>query len=375
MDQYKELLDEGNRLLSEGRLDEALLVAEKAVADNAESAEAYALLGDCRERQGDLRGALEAYDKVVELNPNSPLDRIKLAHLRNLFEQRTTEPGSGRRRAALAALAAVVMVASFGAAAALFSQRGDKTTSQPVSEPDASAPAYAMNTPMGMVPDRSTVTPAATTQNMPEAQPVNRPSRPTEEATLPSADRPGSAGLATEGPIGPLRVRPDGSLPPANRPTESNPTRPNTGDPEPSRVRPSESGSTSGGTTTKPPRAPVYEITSSSQPNKTGGAGSTPITNNPNDVSNMLRVARQSYASGDYERAAGAYQRALSMGADPATTNQRLGQCYERLGRKSEAINAYRDAVAAYERRASQGDATSQAGLDACRQALRTLGG
>ena len=86
--------------------------------------------------------------------------------------------------------------------------------------------------------------------------------------------------------------------------------------------------------------------------------------------------ARQFFNSGDYAKAAKAYEDALAAGAEPASTNQRLGQCYQRLGRKADAKRAYENAVRYFtaQVQASPDSVTLRTALQACQQALKALG-
>jgi tetratricopeptide (TPR) repeat protein len=77
---------------------------------------------------------------------------------------------------------------------------------------------------------------------------------------------------------------------------------------------------------------------------------------------------------GNHAKAADAYEKALALGASPASTNQRLAQCYVKLNRKADAIKAYERAITAFERM-DQNDIRVQAMLDACRAELKDLRG
>lgn len=75
---------EGQRLFGENRHTEALAVAETVLLSDPDNVPALALKGDCLERSGDIEGALAAYENVVTLKPDSPLDRIRVAQLRRM---------------------------------------------------------------------------------------------------------------------------------------------------------------------------------------------------------------------------------------------------------------------------------------------------
>jgi len=55
---------------STGKYDEGLQLINKAIAKNKKRADYHGLLADMLTTQGDFRGALQAYDKALKLNPN-----------------------------------------------------------------------------------------------------------------------------------------------------------------------------------------------------------------------------------------------------------------------------------------------------------------
>ena len=110
-----ELIAEGNKLFNEGRTDEALLIAESAISSSPNDTRALSLKGMCLERAGYLADALELYERVVELNPDSPLDKIKVTHVRNRLAAKAAEvPPPNRRIALIGASAAIVFVMAVG---------------------------------------------------------------------------------------------------------------------------------------------------------------------------------------------------------------------------------------------------------------------
>jgi hypothetical protein len=139
-------------------------------------------------------------------------------------------------------------------------------------------------------------------------------------------------------------------------------------DPDPSAVT----------TIAKPPDSqdppPVVDI-KLSDPTQTQGSD---MAINANGLDAMVRSARGQYQVGNYQTAANTYERALKAGADPATVNQRLGQCYEKLGRNSDAADAYSRAIAALQNQINGGKGNKDrllAALDSSRQALKNLQG
>jgi tetratricopeptide (TPR) repeat protein len=112
------------------------------------------------------------------------------------------------------------------------------------------------------------------------------------------------------------------------------------------------------------------------RPSQNGGitSGSQPAEDRGARIDTLIRVAREQQVIGSFAKAADAYEKALELGASPASTNQRLAQCYEKLGKKADAIKAYERAITAFER-LDQNDVRVQAQLESCRQALKLLRG
>jgi hypothetical protein len=110
--------------------------------------------------------------------------------------------------------------------------------------------------------------------------------------------------------------------------------------------------------------------------------GSVPVANSEPisgaGVQALLRSASQQFQAGNLSASATTYERALANGADPISTNQRLGMVYERLGRNGEAINAYNRVIQAAQNALASGGGNSsrvQNALDTAKQAVRALGG
>jgi len=112
------------------------------------------------------------------------------------------------------------------------------------------------------------------------------------------------------------------------------------------------------------------------RPSQNNGTGGNNVTAEDRgaQIDTLIRVAREQQIMGNWAKAADAYEKALALGASPASTNQRLAQCYEKLGRKADAIKAYERAIQAFER-LDQNDVRVQTQIDACRQALKLLRG
>ncbi len=369
------LIGEGQKLLAEGRVDEAAMVAEEAIAHNPNDVVALALLGDCREREGRVEDALEAYERIVEISPESPLDRIRVAHLRKTLTAQATalKNPNARRNAILGAIAAGAVIIAVGTAFVLASENG---ANQAAGNREARV---ASNEP----PTHTVVPTPGGDPN--QATPSAQPAENAQAADGGEERRPSNP--APDLPLAPLPRR-SGPLPNVEPGNPFQPLNPNPGnigveptaDPNPIHVPPAGSSNDP-----KPvaepseppkeaPRPAVIDIRPSrNQTIRRGGSDVVPEASSGQLADNLLRIARQRFLTGNFSQAADAYERALRAGADAGSTNQRLGQCYVSLGRRSEAASAYQRALNAFQR--SGGGGRTRAAIESCKAALRQLQG
>jgi tetratricopeptide (TPR) repeat protein len=149
---------------------------------------------------------------------------------------------------------------------------------------------------------------------------------------------------------------------------EAQAQKPPIDDPQPEDVKPPQKQEAPG----------IMEITVVSQNGKPTANGGNASGMHANGVEALLRTARNQYQVGDYSSAANSYERALRAGADPASSNQRLAQCYEKLGRNADAVAAYSRAADAFQAEldAGKGDKSRlSSAIDSCKQAIKVLGG
>ena len=370
------MVQDAQRLFGEGRYDEAAMIAVAILEQGPYCVEALAIKGDCHERLGEYGQALSCYREILKIDPDSQLDRIRVARLEKIVSSGEIEIGqpSGRRRTALgAAVAAAVLLVSSGSALILAAQNANGSTPSKTNAADHQSEPFL---PIARVPGGSSYTP-------------NQQAAPQDQTD--SLD-----GLAGSGSVTPYlspndtpRIAPGaiprnpGSLVDPGRtntvtPDDVNvhPVNPNVrsgtggppgsgvGDPDPTVVR--------GGKGSDDGRNSIVDV----HPSKGQGTGTSNQTADDRSerIDTLIRVAREQYVIGNYAKSADAYEKALALGATPSTTNQRLAQCYERLGKKQEAISAYERAIKAFEL-LDQNDERVRTQLEVCRTALNILRG
>lgn len=383
-----DLVADGYRIFNEGRTDEARLIAETTLHDEPNSSSALSLRGMCHERAGELALALECFEKVVELNPDSPLDKIKVTHLRQAITGRSLAEAPHRRGTAFAtAAAAVVFVVAVGIAIATSGSTDGRVaaknetvvksafdtapfTKQDLTTQQKSAAAQTdVNKPADPAPNGTGVQPGPGPSTPPPV--VNR-SGPSWMTPLGNGSRGGTLPSVgnndLEGPIGgPRPITPNITITPIG------PNNDPKDDPDPvmgggNPIGPNNSG-------VKPADDPgIIEITVSKPKQPAGGSQIAP---EGNGAEALLKTANQQFLLGRHSQAAGTFEAALRAGAPAGSTNQRLGQCYANIGNKEMAATCYRRAINAYEAGIARGGDTSrlQSALDSCKQALKVLGG
>ena len=82
----KQLLDRAILLSERGDLAGAILASRQAVALTPDEPSGHSMLGLLQERSGDLEKAIQSYEKVLQLAPNSSLERDSLDRLKSTLE-------------------------------------------------------------------------------------------------------------------------------------------------------------------------------------------------------------------------------------------------------------------------------------------------
>jgi tetratricopeptide (TPR) repeat protein len=387
-----ELVSQGQRVLGQGRAEEALTLAESVLEDMPNSVSALALKGDALERLGDYAGALETYEKVLELKPDSALDRIRANQLKRQLQDPELEESyvPTHKRSLLMGAAAAMFVLAVGIPIIwAFTQPQRNADSTEVASggggfvaenfPNIAPVPSGANDPNGQ---RSAIPPSA--QDAVQRQ--TNDGRTQSSVVGPGSYTPPSGSSRLQGTENLGEIQPINPGGPTDITVQ--PSRPPISDPRPDPgINPDDPTPITDSSTPKREDPGIINI----QPSATSGSGSGSRVGNTGSQEasgddeaarqsseTLIRVARDAFVKGDYARAADAYEKALRQGASRGSTNQRLAQCYERLGRKSDAIAAYERAIAAYQATLSSGSGDSsrvQAALDTCRQALKNLRG
>jgi tetratricopeptide (TPR) repeat protein len=86
----QQLLERALVLSERGDVPAAVLSCRQAITLNPTAPQAYSMLGLLLERAGDNQGAIAAYERVLQLDPGSLLERESLARLRTVAAQRHT---------------------------------------------------------------------------------------------------------------------------------------------------------------------------------------------------------------------------------------------------------------------------------------------
>ena len=381
-------LDHAFELFHHGRTDEAWLNLETCLISDPENLRAISLKGMILERRHLIHEAIACYETIVEKDPNAALERMKLQTLRGQLdtEKYRSQP-MDRRTALMIAVCAGLLVFSIVAAIAYGSSRRETA----VAQNDGVKPSYTIDSFTSQDREQAAKQAAqqqsqtsgqddssnanATDQSDPSQQvdTSHKVSAAPTGSALPDPTKTDAASDAkpvnpfANASIKPIDTQTDQTQNATNNANIGAPTNttPNT-DPDPSTVTPAD---------TKPADPPpVVDIKLSNDP----GLSEADMAIDKNGIEALVRTARGQYQVGNYQAAAATYEKALSAGADPAMTNQRLAQCYERLGQTSEAKDAYGRAINAIQNQINGGKGNKDrllAELNSSQQALKNLQG
>ena len=345
----RQFLEEAFRLSDEGKLSQAITSCKRAIEANRRSTSAYSLLGILYERLGRRELAIQAYEAVLRLSPESAADRESLEQLLSRPELPPLEvavpvgppeheapapPAPVRRRGVspmwygVAALVVILVVLL------VFTVRAWRAASL---QPRAAAPAPA--------PEPAPTRAAAPT-----------PAPPTASAMLP-APPPAPVAAVPIVATGPTRVSPPLSAVPSTPEAPTPPPNRQTGPVVEIRIPRPEAFILRGASPPEPKAAPAYR-------EQALAAEPTP------------QAAHIRYFQGDVAGAIRTYE-AVTAGNDRASavTYQEMGWLYYQVGRPDDAEAAYRESLARYQRQLAAGEDADAArhGIRSAEAALRVM--
>ena len=145
-EQVSALLERAYRLRKTGELASAVRLCEEALRLNPESTSVHSLLGQLHEQIGNREGAILEYERVLQLNPGSIADRVKLDELRGeglptplhprtvphiTMPNRSLPNPNGRQMLGIAAIAGTLMVLGGLLALQFFNHQSSGSNSAP----------------------------------------------------------------------------------------------------------------------------------------------------------------------------------------------------------------------------------------------------
>lgn len=381
-----ELIYASYKYKESGKLDDAALACQGALALNEGSASAHALLGSIYELKGDIPAAIKEYEIVLSITPDSIADRKILEGLKSMQMGRTSLQGAGTSRLLnvsgwkklarpympfAAAFAGFFLVLAVGlltlrnTGGKVEPQGGTASLQAPVQtnvvQPNLAVPADVsagqgdasqpqMPAPAMSAESRNPAAPAA--QHAPAPAPLEA-AKPRGVAPVPVPKIPRSI-LPIIGEAKPAGERP------AIVPVLPNVSHKEASDSpvitfidEP--VKPQRS---SGSVVITPVITPVEPRDKQPAP----ASVITPvITPAPSRSTKWVprgspeQQAIQYQKAGQYKEAIASWKQALGSGSDSGRVQQQIGLCYQKLGRHSDAVESYKRAINIYKDQQADG--------------------
>lgn len=394
-EQVNALLERAYQLRKEGDLGAAIGLCREAAQLRPESTSAHSLLGRLYERQGDRMLALQEYERVLELNPGSIADRVKLDELRGdgiptehangvhphiVIAERGPNATPARRGLALALVTALFLL--MGGALALQLQ----TKTRPSGPPNTRL-ASAVNTGVpAPVHSAAGSKEGATTAQSSTATGGISFINPYPPIYFTSPPQPAKTVYVRQSPppTTPATVHPNASRLPANVSSKESGDRVVLGESDKAGASGDEvtiqvpNGPTGKGGSNDPGIIAEMHMGTDKNPNAKGSDSSAPSSATSGQAHSQIAIGNQNKLSGNYTQAIKAYQMALDNGsddADRAYCYQAIGQCFQYKGDKASAVNNYTKAIDLYNgmktakqkvEEANSGIRSCQAGIKAC---------
>ncbi len=358
-EQISTLLSQGYELIHEEKGTEALFLADAILKIDPENSSALALKAMSHEQRGELDKAVEVYEQIVILNPDSTLDRIKLTQIRKTLETQPIkdelEYRSRKTVAILSGAAAVLLFASTGIVVALTSKRTDNVSEK--EEPKEIIKGFEQ--------------PNIVSYNNP---PVVSPEQQGVDSSQPNTSN--NSSFSRQNPL-PGGVWNPGNVYIARDPNDSN-RLPN---PDWGGFR-YDFGAGTGTSTNNdpPPNTPAAdnEILDPPKQEKKGRVEirvheGTQGQDGKDDISavsdNIYRVAQNKMKAGDYRGAVKDFLASLPGSTRPALTHQLIARCYKSINDNASARRHFEIAKNLYEQAGAINDAK------ACERELQLLSG
>lgn len=364
-----ELIYAAYKYKENGKIEDAMLACQGALALNSNNAQAHSLLASLYEFRGDLLSAVSEYERVVQLNPNALAESATLDALRARLGASAVKvswidarlgrfaPQKPKIYAALAFLM-VVIVGSIWVKSVGHHQESQSPAIIPISSP--SAPTAQVTPPIQPAknsPEQpaagqdavNAVQPASQKQATPDVTPNEHsvpPSRtipqdqPESQVVKPKVQK-SSSSIASK--VAKLFIRP---VTPQHTATAVHPS----------------AGSDSNSVIVPVEDAPLRPAVKSTYPAITPSGTITVRHAAP-----VVRPARPAVpvgpedrayslqSSGRYQEAIASYHEAMPRTSDTGRIYQQIGICYKRLGKNGAAADNFNRAIKSYKDQLSAG--------------------
>jgi len=339
-------------LYEQGRLEEALLACEGALALDETFVPALSLKGLIHERRGQFAEAIAAYERVQALNPLSVAERARLQTLRRQAQV------AGRRYAPARPLWAETLPVALAFLGAGLTLLIGFALVLRWSAPPAPAPSRPVVSTAESVPPPASPPPSATVPAPPAETPSLNPPQAVVPPVMIDPSRLALAPAQSNPPRGeiPTLPAPEPEAKPAPKSETPKPNGDRTRDAE---VMPDVK--------VEETQRGVYEIRVERAPSQSPSRGAT--TSRATDA---LTQAQNLQRAGNYREAIQAYLQALPTAPNPAEVYQQIATCYLRIGDQANARAHFLQAIAEYERQIQAGREveTARQGIAACQNGL-----
>ncbi|MGQ9657770.1 MAG: tetratricopeptide repeat protein [Fimbriimonadales bacterium] len=345
----EQLMREAVALFEQGRLEEALLACEGALALDECYAPALSLKGLIHERRGQITEAMAAYERVQALNPLSVAERARLDALRR--QARAAVRPAPTRPLWVETLPVALAFLGVGITLLIGFVLVVRWSVPPTPAPKVEASEVSPTT------SHASTNPPPTSVPTPPAEP---PQSSQPQAFVPPVTvDPSRLALAPAEPAPPRGQIPTLPAPEPDKKPASKPETPQTSN------RQSPDADLMPDVKVEETQRGVYEIRveRAPAPSSSHGAPRAPDT---------LTQAQNLQRAGNYREAIQLYLQALPTAPNPAEVHQQIAISYLRLGERANARTHFQQAILEYERQIQAGRdvETARQGIAACQNGL-----